>query len=323
MLEALKFVMRSVARRDYVPGLTHFRIVNQRCTGYNGVLAISAPVDIGFDVAPKAGEFMRALGACEDVITLKMDGPSSLLVRSGAFKVSVPCIPLESVPEMLPEGRLLHPHESLLGAFEVLFPFIGIDASRPWAMGILLANQSAFATNNIVLTEYWLGAPFPALVNIPSVIVEEVTRVGEELVSIQVSDSSVTFHYSDGRWIKSPVLALSWPDAPTALKSSWADPHLEPVRDDIRTACEKLAPFASPHAEYLFFRGTDISTTIKGVEDGGAVFELPNLPAKGCYHIKHLNAVLAAATHIDLTKYPAPIPFHGGQLRGAMLGVRS
>src|SRR6476660_8291126 len=110
MLEALKFVQRGVARRDIVPGLTHFRIVNGRVTGYNGAYSLSAPVDIGFDVAPSAFLFTKALNACEDVITLKMDGPLTLLVRSGNFRMAVPCVPLDSVPETKPEGQVVPSH---------------------------------------------------------------------------------------------------------------------------------------------------------------------------------------------------------------------
>lgn len=323
MLEALKFVMRGVARKDYVPGLTHFRIQNGRCTGYNGTFCISAPVDISFDVAPQAGMFIKALNACEEVITLKMESPTSLLVRSGSFRVSVPCIPPESVPQVTPSGVMLAPHASILHAFSALAPFIGVDASRKWALGILLAGESAYATNNVVITEYWLGSAFPALVNIPSGIVDEVIHIDEELSAMQVSDSSITFHYKDGRWIHSPVLALSWPDVPSLMRKCWQDANLTDVTEAFQAACLKITPFTDPDFGHIYFRGFDISTTKGGISDGGAVFEMPGLPIKGCFHTKHLNKVLEAAEEADFTKYPDAVPFRGGNLRGIMLGIHS
>ncbi len=319
MLEELKFVMRGVARRDYVPGLTHFRIKDGVCVGHNGTVALAAPVDIGFDVAPYAFGFIKALQSCEDVISLRMEG-KDLLVRSGDFRVLVPCLPLEDVPLMAPEGRMFRPVASLLNCFQNLNPFIGIDASRPWALGILFANNSAYATNNVVIAEYWLGEPFPDVVNIPSAIVEEVLRLGEEMEGIQIDKGSVTFHYSGKRWVKSALLSLDWPNVPGAMAGAWTEAQLSVIPPGMAKAVEKLRPFATPKAEYIYFRGTDIATTKDGINSGGAVWEM-DAPARGCYHVDHLTTVLAVATHIDFTRYPKPIPFAGGNLRGALLGI--
>jgi hypothetical protein len=322
MLDKLKFVQRGVARRDFVPGLTHFRIKDKRVTGFNGAYALSAPVDIGFNIAPHAALFTMALNACEDVIQLRMEKPDVLIVRSGDFKSAVPCVPLDQVPETFPEGALIPTHESVLDAFTGLREFIGFDASRPWATGILLSGQSAFATNNSVLAEYWLGTPFPHVVNVPSAVVDEVVKVSEELSALQIGTNSITFHYSDGRWIKSQLLALDWPDVLNVLDASWSGSNLVPVPDGLANACEKLTPFAARKDSRLHFRGGDVATSKDGTESGGTLIELPGLPTKGIYHTLFLNQVLAVAEQIDFTKYPLPIPFAGQNLRGAMLGVR-
>lgn len=321
MLEALKFVQRGVARRDIVPGLTHFRIKDGRVTGFNGSYSLSAPVDIGFNVAPSAGAFVKALDACEDVITLKMDNEKSLLVRSGNFRTSVPCIPLESVPTVTPEGVMVDPHDSILGALELLKPFVGVDASRPWATGVLFNKQSAFATNNIIVAEYWLGTHFPHTVNVPSGIVDEVIRVSEELTMLQIASGSITFHYADGRWIKSQLLALDWPDIISVLDNAWKNTKLKPVPPGLPEAVEKLSRFGDKKDCRTYFRGTDIATHTEGAVDGGALVELQGIPNKGCYHTRYLNDVFDIAERIDFDAYPHPIPFTGARVRGAMVGI--
>lgn len=323
MLEQLKFVQRGVARRDYVPGLTHFRIKDRRVTGYNGAFALSAPVDIGFNIAPHAGLFTMALNACDEVIQLTLaPDQTSLFVKSGSFKATVPCIPLEGVPEIVPEGDIIAPHESILEALTGLQEFVGFDASRPWATGILFRGQSAFATNNSVIAEYWLGTPFPRVVNVPDAIIAEVVNVNEELASMQISDNSITFHYADGRWIRSQLLDLLWPNVEAVLNTAWDGGNLLPVPAGMADACEKLAPFAARGNSHIYFRGSDISTT-KDWTPQTAAIELSGVPAEGIYHILFLNQVLAVATHIDFSKYPSPIPFTGQNLRGAVLGVRA
>lgn len=326
MLAQLKFVQRGVARRDFVPGLTHFRIKDRRVTGFNGAYALSAPVDIGFNVAPHASLFTMALDACEDVIQLKLepDG-SSLTVKSGNFKAAVPCVDVETVPEYVPEGIMVAPHESILEALTGLREFVGFDASRAWATGVLLRGQSAFATNNSIIAEYWLGTPFPHVVNIPSAVIDEVINVNEELSSLQICEHNITFHYADGRWIKSQLLALDWPDVENVLNSAWDGGNIQPIPPGLADACEKLSRFAARGDSHLHFRGTDVAThkdgAVNGV-NGGALIELLGVPPQGIYHMMFLNQVLAVADYADFSKYPHPIPFTGHNLRGAMLGVR-
>jgi DNA polymerase III sliding clamp (beta) subunit (PCNA family) len=320
VLEALKFVQRGVARRDIVPGLSHFRIKDKRVTGFNGSYSLSAPVDIGFNVAPNAGCFVNALNACEDVITLKMEG-EHLLVRSGNFRTTIPCISLDQVPETVPEGQIVRPHGSLLGALKSLQPFVGVDASRPWACGVLFSKQSAYATNNIIVAEYWLGTPFPHFINVPSGIIDELCKVDEALTHLQIAEGSVTFHYEDGRWIKSQLLALDWPNIPEVLSAAWEDANLLPPPSGMEDAIEKLRRFETKEEHRVHLRGQDMSTHKQGLVPGGALIELSGLPPAGCYHMKYLHDVLKIADAIDFTKYPRPIPFRGGALRGALLGM--
>ena len=54
MLAALKFVQGAVARRDFVPALTHFYIADGFVKGYNGRIAICAPIDVDLVATPKA-----------------------------------------------------------------------------------------------------------------------------------------------------------------------------------------------------------------------------------------------------------------------------
>lgn len=322
MLEPLKFVMRSVARRDLVPGLSHFRITNGICVGFNGLTAIAAPVEIPFDCAPAAAAFIRALNACEDVITLTQESESRIIVRSGNFTTAVPCIPLGEVPVTLPEGQVMRPPQSMLKAFEVLTPFIGNDASRSWACGVMLEGMSAHATNNIVLAEYWLGAESPFRVNVPSSAVEEVVRIGEELQSVQLSENSITFHYPGGRWVKSQLMTLEWPNMLAVFDKNWSAEGMKPVLPGLVSACEKLALFGDKKDCRIYFRESDVATTLQGTLENGAVVILPGLTGRGCFHTRFLLDVLRVARGINIDKYPEMVPFYGDHLRGGIIGIR-
>jgi DNA polymerase III sliding clamp (beta) subunit (PCNA family) len=324
MLEALKFVQRGVARREIIPGLTHFRIENGRVTGFNGSLALSAPVDISFNAAPQAGAFVKALDACEDVVTLTMENESRLLVRSGGFRVVVPCVNINNVPTVVPEGSTVTPSASLLKALEALVPFVGVDASRQWVRGILLSGRSAFATNNVVVSECWLGSQFPYKVNLPDRLVEEALRVREELTSMQVAQESVTLHYNDGRWIRSQLLTTEWPDVSRLLSQVWSEQQvMRDVPDGLLAACEKLLRFGSKEDISVFFRGTNISTLASGLEGGGAQVEIADIPSSGQFNTRFLFDVLSVAKRVSFTGCPQKFTFTGDGIRGVMLGMRT
>lgn len=70
ILPALKFVQGAVAKKDFAPSLTHFRIKNREVRGFNGTLGISSPINIDLDICPKAAQFIKAIGACQHTISL-------------------------------------------------------------------------------------------------------------------------------------------------------------------------------------------------------------------------------------------------------------
>jgi DNA polymerase III sliding clamp (beta) subunit (PCNA family) len=321
LLSCLKFVQRGVARREITPGLTHFRICDGRVTGFNGVTTLSAPVDISFNAAPAALPFVRALTACEESVVIVQESIHKVLVRSGRFKTSIACVPLAGVPESKPEGIVYPVQSPLLAAFKTLEPFIGYDASRPWSCGIQLRGGSAFTTNNIVLAEYWLGNEVHTDVNVPSSAIEEIIYLNEEPVAYQTDGGSITFHYSDGRWVKSALLAEPGPDMRAVLDKVWSSAYsLEAKRPEVLDACEKLLRFGDKKLPEVYFRGEDISTSKDGTLDNGALVEI-RCPKLGRYNTRFLRDVLNLAELIDMDRHPNPILFQGGLVRGAMLGM--
>lgn len=317
MIQELKFVRNAVATKDFVPTLTHFRICGGRVTGYNGELAISSPVAIDLDIAPKAGKFMQAINACEETVTLTMQ-KGRLLVRSGKFKTFVDCVDVDTVPVVVPTGRKVKLAGSLLGCFRTVEPFIGIDASKPWACGVLFKGQSAFATNNVIIVEHWMGADLP-LVNIPSFAIKEVLRNGIEPDHMLIEDNRITFMYEDGKWISSPLSVLQWPAVDKALDQDMS--KLTKFPETFFEGVEKLAKFGDELGRCYFKE--NLLTTSDKYEDEGATYACGGVPAEGCYNLKILASLKGVAEMIDFTAYPKPAPFCGGMVRGVMVGYRA
>lgn len=315
MINSLKFVMGAVAKKDFAPELCHFHIQGGTVRGYNGMLGLCCPINLNIDVKPNAIQFVKAIQTCKDTVALHVTDKGKLAIKSGNFRAFVECIPGD-FPEVVPEGREIQLDGNLLKAIKVLAPFIAEDASRQWARGILFRGRSAFATNNVVIVEYWLNYDFPVDLNIPKAAVQELIRIGEEPSSMQISDTSVTFHFSGNRWLRTQTYDLAWPNV-SAILDLPSNPIAPP--EGLWQAVEDISPFVNDLGN-IFFGDGKVATSCNDGE--GASVEVPGIDHMGCFHFKQLALLEKVVEKIDFSTYPKPCGFIGENLRGALAGMR-
>lgn len=324
MLDAIRFVASAVAKKDYVADLQHFKIKDGRITGYNGAMALSSDIDVDLDVQPKADKFLAAVKACQGTIALNVTPSGKLAVKAGKFKSFIDCLPEESTHFVLPEGDEVEVGPLFLAGLKALQPAMGIDASRPWGMGIKLSANSMFATNNVMLVEYHHGHPVPIDVVIPAAAVNEILRIGEAPSRVQTTHNSITFWFGPKRWLRTNVIAgADWPtDKIAAIFARLEQATPVEVPTALKEAVEALKPFLEESAA-ITFDGT-VARTV-GEEGAGASYEVPiNGLEEGkavCYGHKQLEILCEIATKVDLTLFPLPAVFYGERLRGVFAGM--
>ena len=318
MLKALKFVSAAVARKDFVPALTFFRIAEGRVASFNGALALSAPIDLDIVAMPKATSFAKAMERLPDSesVTMNLTATGKLTIKSRNARFHVECWGDDHFPRVVPEGDIHPMPGGILPVLRKLAPFMGIDASRPWAMGILLKNQSAYATNNVVLIEHWLPVVFPTPICIPAEAVKAMLAFGREPVSMQSEPSRITFHFDDGSWLSTALVSTEWPDLSRVLDQPHNATELPAGFFD---AVNRLDAFVEK-TNRLHIRGPLVATSEH--EGVGAVIELDGLDGKGCHHLSEMSKLEGVATKLDLHGKHAPCLFFGDMLRGAIIGMR-
>lgn len=318
MLKELKFVQGAIGKKDFLPALTHFVIEDGTVRGYNGALALCSPIPFDIECKPKAEPLIKAINNCDDTVTLSMTPAGRLSIKSGKFKAFVDCSPADTVPHVLPEGDQLQlDGVALLQALKTLQPFIGDDASRAWSNGVLLRGQSAFATNNVTLAEYWVGSEFPRTLNIPRAAIKEMLRINEAPTHAQHTDNSLTLHYSGGRWIRTNLLETNWPDLNKVLDVDCNPTDIDPR---IFEGLKVIKPFADKLGRVLFKDG---NLQTHEVDGEGAAFAVEGFEAQGIYNIEMLSLLEGTASKADFTTYPKPCLFFGDRLRGAIAGMRA
>jgi DNA polymerase III sliding clamp (beta) subunit (PCNA family) len=317
MLKELKFVQGAVAKKDLLPALTHFRIEGGTVRSFNGALALCSPIKLDIDCTPKAEPFVKAIANCKETVSMSMTPAGRLGIKSGSFKAFIECVE-EETPHVVPEGKEFGiDGDALLNALKVINPFIGDDASRPWSNGVLLKGQSAFATNNVSLIEYWIGSTFPIVCNVPKAAVREMLRINEPPERAQVDDRSISFHYSDGRWIRTSLLEISWPNLSKILDVQC---DAKPIDSRIYEGLEVIKPFVDRLERVYIHDGVMRTTPVDGE---GASYDIPDFPYEGVYQLKILNLLKGVADSIDFGSYPKPCIFYGNRLRGAIIGMRA
>jgi DNA polymerase III sliding clamp (beta) subunit (PCNA family) len=318
MLTELRFVMGAVAKKDFLPALTHFVIEDGTVRGYNGTIALCSPIPFDIACKPKAEPLVRAIANCTDTVSLAMTQAGRLSIKSGSFKAFIDCVDGETA-HAEPEGdRLELDGAAMLAALKAVQPFIGDDASRVWTNGVLLRGQSAFATNNVSLVEFWIGSTFPVTVNLPRAAVKEIVRIDEAPIHAQIAETSFTLHYANGRWIRTQLLPTDWPDVSRILTTE--EPvSMKELDKRLFDGLDVLRPFVDKMGRVFFESGNMV--THHGTDEG-ASFALDDFQVDGVYNIEILRLLDGVATHIDWSLYPRPCLFQGERLRGALIGMR-
>lgn len=316
MLEALKFVQGAVAKKDFVPVLTHVHIKDGLIQTYNGSLMLCSPIGIALDCSPQAAKFIKAIQTCKDTIQMSITPTGRLSVKSKGFKTLIDCTS-DAFPGIDLEGeRIPMPGEGLLPALRLLEPLIAEDASRPWARGILLDGKMATATNNIIVAQLWLDFNFPKRINIPHNAVNELLRIKREPVEMILTDHSATFIYDDERWLRTQLNATQWPDINNLFKTR-VDPRADLIPDGFFNALREIAPFVDDINRAYLFDGkvaTDESFTTEAIVEG--------LQGKGCYNLSQLLLLDGLATKFNFDAWPNPAIFYGDKLRGTLSAMR-
>lgn len=322
LLKALKFTSTAVARKDFIPELMHFKIKDGRVTTFNGRIALSSPIDLDLDVQPAAVSLISAIRSCEETIALNVTPTGKLAVKSGRFKAFINCLPDQSQYLVEPEGADVELGDTFLHGLQEVAPLMGIDASRPWSMGVKISGPMMYATNNIMLAKYWHSVPSPVDVIIPSDAVNEILRIDENPQRMQATENSATFHFSGDRWLRTQLIEPSgWPGEAIkrALDRELGDQH--PMPEFLNDALDTLAPFLNERNAVYLTQHT-ISTSQHDSEGASVEVTFPGITEMQAYNHHNLNILFEVAITIDWSSYPNPCVFEGWNMLGVILGQR-
>ena len=318
MIEAIKTVKNALQKNGDLPELIHFYIKDGHILAYNGVTAISAPIDVKFNAAPAGQLFFKAIAKCNnDDFTMKKVS-DHILITSGKLKVKVPCIPdsdLATLPTLDTGGVVLDLPNGypLLDILETMTQFVSDDKSKPFANGIMFKGYSCFATDNIVLAEYYSGVFFPKTMNLPAEAIREILRIGKSPVEIIATESTVRFVFDDGSWVMSKLIVHPFPEMENLLNKFDYSNNSELdqcVFDDVL----KISDFTDD-LNVITFEDNEIKSR-------DAIIETKQKGMTGRYSAKRFLQLKGVARYMNFNNYPNPATFTNGKnVRGVIVGM--
>lgn len=322
MLKTLKFIAAALDKGGHLPGSDFFRIAGGMIQANSGKIAIQAPLEISLECAPHGEQFMRAVAACDDVISLHVES-GKLVVKSGKFKTHVNLIGIEKARHFAPAGPMHAAGEALTPILSRMLPFVSDDASR-WGNAVKFAGHSIIATNSIVLVETWLPVPFPVPAILARESVAQIAALKSEPVAVQDDERALAFHLPGGAWIACPKLVTPWPDTSPVFASAakYSGPYLAgEALAEVFASVAKIAPFCGPSRAVYFHKGR-VSTCPAG--DPGTDVDCDASPGKGIFHCDQLAGLRDTCDRIGFGAYPGPVPFfHGERTRGIIVGFQN
>lgn len=299
----LNTIRGAVAKKSMVPILTHVRVYQGRVQGGNGRYCIDSPCMglYGFDFCCPADRFIKAVDACNGDPVIRLTEGGRVTLTQGKFRAILPTMPVAEYPLAVREaGARAIFDGSWLEPLKQLEPFIGEDASRPWAMGVWLADDGFMYTTNNVSAVRVAGpwSSFNEPIILPGYLVDELLRLGMEPLDVWYSQNSITFIFPDDVWLQGRLVEGQFP---AQIKMMFTEETGGWPCDDIKAALDQVKPFCpDPHFPIIVMSATGISTaegeTFAHVEG----LTLPNLK----WHAGVLELVLAHAVELNLLVTP-------------------
>ncbi len=313
LLDALKFC--GLVTHDIGPiNETHILLGANWACAYNGTIACGHPITEDIYACPHSKLIIEALSKCGEHISFTQLDASKLSIKSGKFKAIVPCID----PHLLIVAAPDPPIADIDDRFKEGLSIVGIlpneNAQFVYLASILMNGYSLVSTNGKVVIEYWHGIDLPPDISLPRSLIEPLTSTSKKLVKFGFSQSSVTFYFEDGSWIRSQLYAEKWPDMTLILdrpSNAW------PVSGDFWRGLEAIAGFTD--SGFVYFDAGVLRSHDNAAQ--GASYEVAGLPKGLAFPAKQLAMIRPYAERIDFLAKDG-LRFFGQNVRGAVAGVR-
>lgn len=280
----------------------------------NEMLTVATKVTEDLIACPQSTQLLQALKKVEEAVSITQMSDDKISVSSGSFRAVVPCVQLEQLSITAPDPKAITINDNIKTAFKLLAP-LATEGSPIAVLGsVLLQSETAVATNNRVLAEYWHGIPLPSGLLIPKAAVTAVLKSGKSLAWLGCSGPSATFWFEDDSFIKTQLYSENYPNYLPMFNCDNLKPWIIP--QEFYKAIDSIENFSKDGLVY--FKNKQIASN--DIENEASTYTIEGLPEGMSFSAKNLLSLKTAfdTVHFDLAMNKAF--FFGDKIRGVVSG---
>jgi len=291
---------------------THFHIVNNQVTAFNGILAAGHTITEDLIACPHAHLLVEATLKCGQNFSItQLEG--KLSIKSDKFKAIIPCLSNDALIATTPDQPIAIINDRFKTACAAVAGLANENAQQIALASIFMNGQSLISTDSHLLIEYWHGIDLPPGLVIPKPLCQLLQKIPKKLARFGFSASTVTFYFEDGSWIRSQLFADPWPDVQGILNQP-CNPWPVPVA--LWDAIAAIQPFA----DALVYFDRDVLRSHSS-EHQGASYDCSGLPRGPIFSIKQLLTIKPYIEKVDwLVNNGQLALWYGANCRGAIAG---
>jgi len=317
LLQALEFVS-CVSDKLGAPYETHVGLRNKWAIAFNGIVAAGSPIPEDILCYPHTLLLLEALSKCDENYSLTQLDNNRLSIKAGKFKATVPCLDPLLMPEAFPDPQIVGITNKFKEAVDAVGVLANENAQHVLTASVLMNGSTVISTNRVMLLEYWHGLDLPSNVPLPKEFVKALTKQKKNLTGFGFSNSSATFYFEDGCWLRTQLYADEWPDISRILNR---EANLWSIDPNFFKALDSIAPFSEDGNVY-----SRLNLLCSHADEGvGATYECNGIPAGFVYPIKQLIIMKPYVKSIDymcngIADSTYCLYFSGDECRGIISG---
>src|SRR6267154_6053723 len=236
LLTALEFCS-CVSEKLGAPYETHIGLRGNWAIAFNGTVAAGSPIVEDIQCYPHNLLLIDALSKCDENFSLTQLDNGRLSVKSGKFKAIIPCLDPALMQNAIPDPYIVPITNKFKEAVEAVGVIANEKAQHVLTASVLMNGQSVISTNRVMILEYWHGLDLPSNIPLPKEFIKALSKQKKNLTGFGFSNSSATFYFEDGCWLRTLLYADKWPDITSILNRQanlWAiDPQFYKALDAV------------------------------------------------------------------------------------------
>jgi hypothetical protein len=311
---ALQFV-GIVSGKDLSAYMEHVKLADGFAIMSNGQLSAGFPIEEDLDLIPNYNLLSKAIKKCGKSLSLTELDSGRLSVKGDNLRAIVPCLDPGSWPSVQADMPVATVGEPLRQALAVCGVLASENAERVFEASVLLEAYQCTSTNGNCVMQFWHGIDLPPALVVPKSFIQAITKAKGDLVAFGwTQDTSITFYFAGGAWIKTLLYADKWPEVSHIIDK----------------------PFEAVTVPKEFFNGVDAVTDFNENEyvtlseglvksnestNVGAQYDVKGLASDKVLSGKQLRLLEPFITAIDFNSYPDRIFFSGDSIRGVLMAI--